>query len=281
MENVNYVVGIVYIMYDPLSQFYYIGSTSKTLQQRRSKHITSAKQKNDIIVYNIFNKIGWDNIKIEALTEISYNKKQELLQLEQQYISSCINDEKCLNSMNSWCALDKKEYIKLYYKTNKDKICEMKKKYYLENRHNIIEKVKNYYSANKEIILNYHKKYLEIYKGKIHEYKKVYREKNKEKIREDMKKYKEENIDHLKEYLKQYYINNRDKHIQYQKEYYVENKENIITKRSNYYNKNKNIISERCKIKILCCCGSEVRKCDIKKHERTKKHLHFTSSNST
>jgi len=41
------------------------------------------------------------------------------------------------------------------------------------------------------------------------------------------------------------------------------------------YIKNKDKISEKCKIKMHCVCGSEFRIVDKSSHNRTKKHISY------
>ena len=45
-----------------------------------------------------------------------------------------------------------------------------------------------------------------------------------------------------------------------------------------YREKNKEKINEKGKEKITCDCGSEVRKKDIRRHEKTKKHIAYMES---
>jgi len=61
----------------------------------------------------------------------------------------------------------------------------------------------------------------------------------------------------------EYYQEYHQKNKEYSKEYYEQNKYKI---------KNKN------KEKTTCCCGSICRISDIKKHERTNKHIEFVKT---
>lgn len=106
-----------------------------------------------------------------------------------------------------------------------------------------------------------------INKNSILDIKRIYRinyyKKHKEKIRDNGKKYREENKEIISERRKTY----RDK-----------NKETIKSQRKQFWDKNKDRINEARTLKIVCECGSEVRKSDIKRHQRTKKHLTHISS---
>jgi group I intron endonuclease len=75
--------------------------------------------------------------------------------------------------------------------------------------------------------------------------------------------YREENKEKYEEYYKIYRSTNNDKIKEYKKEYYVNNKEEVIEKR---------------KEEITCECGSTFRKCDISRHNKTKKHQDFIAN---
>tara|TARA_R100000951_G_C2640034_1_gene180617 strand:- start:1318 stop:1911 length:594 start_codon:yes stop_codon:yes gene_type:complete len=92
-----------------------------------------------------------------------------------------------------------------------------------------------------------------------------------------------------KEYLREYYGKNKEIMNAKQREYYEKNKETISTKQREYheenkeiinakhreyYEKNKEVISEIRNEKIVCeFCGCEVRKYNLKRHQRSKKCL--------
>lgn len=89
--------------------------------------------------------------------------------------------------------------------------------------------------------------------------KKEYYEKNKVLISEKGKTYYENNKNKIKESNKEYCKNNKDKTKQLKK---------------NHYKKNKEQISEKNKEKIKCeVCNYFITKCNINRHEQTKKHL--------
>jgi len=79
--------------------------------------------------------------------------------------------------------------------------------------------------------------------------KKEWREDNKEQIKEYNKKYRENNKEQMKEYSKKYRENNKEQMKEYNKEYK--------------------------KQKIKCVCGSEHRKADTRRHQRTQKHIKY------
>lgn len=105
--------------------------------------------------------------------------------------------------VHSQCKLCCKEYLKEYYKDNKEKLKQGKKEYN-----------KKRYETNKEKIKEQHKEYRKNSKEKIKEYNKIYDKVNKEKLKE----YRKANKDKLKEYSKEWRKSNREKINKYHKE---------------------------------------------------------------
>lgn len=79
--------------------------------------------------------------------------------------------------------------------------------------------------------------------------------------------------------IKEYREKNREIINEYQNEYYEKNKEKINEKRKKdykkYYEKNKEKINEKNKEKITCECGCKIRKSDLPRHKRSKKHINL------
>ena len=65
---------------------------------------------------------------------------------------------------------------------------------------------------------------------------------------------------------------------EYGKEYRQKNKEYRKEKNQEWYQANKAEILEQNKQKIECDCGSIVRRSDIARHKRTKKHSNYIAS---
>ena len=133
------------------------------------------------------------------------------------------------------------------------------KEYRENNKEIIAEKQKEWYENNKEIIAEKKKEWRENNK----EYNKEWRENNKEIIAEKHKEWRENNKEILAE-----------KH----KEYYENNKEILAEKHKEYYENNKEILAEKNKEKITCECGCLIRKRDLAKHKRTKKHIELMTT---
>ena len=79
---------------------------------------------------------------------------------------------------------------------------------------------------------------------------------------------------------KNYYEKNKDKMKEQMKEYRANNKDKIKDKMKEYRGKNKGKIKDKRKDKIECECGSIVRKNNLPRHKKSKKHLNFYFVNS-
>ena len=88
--------GIIYAILD--EEYFYIGSTTKSIEERINKHILESKTK-VIKLYKYINKVrgGWDNIIYICLEEIECTK-EELQSKEYEYITKYYNNF-CLNTI--------------------------------------------------------------------------------------------------------------------------------------------------------------------------------------
>jgi len=59
-------------------------------------------------VYNIFNELGCDNVKIELIEEYFLENHDQLLQEEDRVIQRYIHDDRCLNTNRAWTYLEKR-----------------------------------------------------------------------------------------------------------------------------------------------------------------------------
>jgi hypothetical protein len=127
---VNYRNSKVYKIWSTQGENIYIGSTTKQyLCQRMDKHRSNYKAFQNgkyhyISSFKLFEDYGLENCFVELLEAKECNSKDELSQLEGQYIRSlsCVN--KRIESRT------KKEYIE----DNKEHFVEYKKKYYIDNK---------------------------------------------------------------------------------------------------------------------------------------------------
>lgn len=109
--------GIIYAIVD--NGYFYIGSTTQSLEERMYSHINDSKRKLNKYskLYNYINNIrcGWENIIYIILEEVDYEKIEELKKKEYNYIKLHINDELCLNKISNI----KSEYMLYKRKYNK------------------------------------------------------------------------------------------------------------------------------------------------------------------
>jgi hypothetical protein len=80
-----------------------------------------------------------------------------------------------------------------------------------------------------------------------------------------------------------YYIEllTKIKELNKKKEYYEKNKDLINEKHKEYYENNKYLIKENNKETIICECGCEITKINLKRHLQSKKHLSFQTNISS
>jgi len=107
-----------------------------------------------------------------------------------------------------------------------------------------------------------------ITKEEIKQRDKQYRQDHKEEqhYKEIRKKYREEHATEIVTYAKEYYNKNKDQRIADAKQYYLENKEAIMKQRSQQH---------------TCACGCVIRKNDIARHLKTKKHAKHLAFKAT
>jgi hypothetical protein len=76
-----------------------------------------------------------------------------------------------------------------------------------------------------------------------------------------------------KERCKEYKQTNKDLILEYQKDYRQTNKDLILEYQKDYRQTNKEKISEQKKERIICECKCEIRRDNLSRHEKTKKHI--------
>jgi hypothetical protein len=77
---------------------------------------------------------------------------------------------------------------------------------------------------------------------------------------------------------KEYYQDNKEKIKEKIKEYQEVHKEKIKENKKDYYQNNKNEILKKQKEKIICECGSEIRKSDLKRHQQSATHIYLMTN---
>ena len=291
---VNYQNGKIYkIVSNTDDDICYVGSTTnKYLCQRMTKHKNNYKvwkngKTNNTSSYELFEKYGFENCRIELLELVPCNSRDELTKKEAEYIRAlnCVNKVLPDRTLKEWYKEyydENKEsliqYQKEYRIINEDKIKERTKIHYEENKSKFSEKAKEYRETNKDKISERRKKYYEENKSKISEKQKKRYEENKSKISERAKEYRKVNKSEISEKRKKRYEENKGEILKKQKKRYEENKSKISEKAKDYYEANKDTISEKGKQKYTCCCGSISTIVHKLRHEKTKKHMDFITS---
>ncbi len=74
---------------------------------------------------------------------------------------------------------------------------------------------------------------------------------------------------------KTYAAKNKEKLNQSKRNYYEQNKETLKLNNSIHYHENKQNINDRRNQVVICICGIQSTQCNLKRHEKTKKHIDF------
>ena len=170
--------------------------------------------------------------------------------LNKRLTNHICNYNKYLNGNKMYCS----SYEILKYDDYKIELIEL---YPCDNKNELHEKEQYYLTFYKDICVNKQKAYTGLTKI---EYNKERYQNNKDKIQE---------------YKKEYYQLNREKLLERNRKYKQDNKDKI----KQYYQNNKDKILEKNKEKITCACGSIVRKSDLSRHQKTKKHINYINNN--
>jgi len=169
--------------------------------------------------------------------------------------------------------------LKLYNKGEKSGYitsCEI-----LQYDDHYIELIKNFPCDCREELQKKEGKYIRKYKKKgrcvnrciAGRTKKQYNDDNKNIIKAKAKQYREKHKEKHNEMKKQYHKKNKEKIKEWSKQFRTVNQEKIKKEKAKYYEKNKTKINEQKKVKVTCECGGVVRKSDLARHRKTKKHL--------
>ena len=78
---------------------------------------------------------------------------------------------------------------------------------------------------------------------------------------------------------KQYREANKETITQYKKRWHETNRESVKVKQKQYRESNKEVLNEKKKEKITCECGTDYTRSHKARHENTKKHQSWLSSN--
>ncbi len=152
---VNYQNSKIYRLVCSETNQQYIGSTTRSLSQRKAghKHHTNSTYSKTFI-----------NPQIFLIKNCPCNSKEELHAIERTYIESldCINFRIPGRTPKEYQEANKekiKEKAIEYYQANKEKIKEKGIEYRISNQEKLKIRKKNYYEKNKEKVLEKVKKY--------------------------------------------------------------------------------------------------------------------------
>ena len=256
---IGYIYKISYIGDEDI-EINYVGSTTKTIGDRWSKHKNSYNRYlddkyNSMSIYSYFDKYGFDNFEISVIKEYEVVDREHLRAFEQLYINKikCVNSQCAFQPFPKYRNVDPIKQAE-YRANNKDK-----------------KKVtdKNYYEANKDIILAKHKEYRDEHKEELAEQKKVYRQLNDEKIKACKKEYHQANAEKICAKTRAYYAANREEQLKKKKEYAELNKEKISEQRKQYRETNKE--NQKSKAAAYYLANSEKIKARVAANKAAKK----------
>lgn len=150
MEN-KYQEGKIYKIVCNITGEIYIGSTTRTLEDRLKGHKTDK----DCVSRHIIER---GNYQINLIKDYPCNNLWELEEEEAKYIrnNKCINHKIPHRTKKQWNEENKehrKKYGKKYRENNKEFIKELSIKYREENKEKLNIKKKEYYENNKKNIL--------------------------------------------------------------------------------------------------------------------------------
>jgi len=168
-------VGRIYKIKSPNIDKVYIGSTSKTLEDRFKNHYRSYNSwlKGTSGRITSFDIIKEGHAYIELVEEHEMITRKDLERKEGETMKKTDN---CVNK-NVAGRTDKE-----YYDENKDKICKKVYEYRLKNKDKVLERCKEYYDENKQKICKRMNEYYDENKQKICKRVNEYYKKNKDKI---------------------------------------------------------------------------------------------------
>ena len=168
----DYTKGKIYQIVAP-NDSKYIGSTVQDLHNRFIRHKSSYNcwkrgKYHYFTCFDIFEKHGIENCKIELLEEFPCNSKKELETREGEIIkkTECVNKVIAARDSKEWMDENKErltEYWKNYYQINKEHYIERNKRHTKENKEYNRERSRLYREKNRERLIeqsraNYHKR---------------------------------------------------------------------------------------------------------------------------
>jgi predicted GIY-YIG superfamily endonuclease len=176
MADNKYLRGKIYKLVNEVDKEIYVGSTTQPLHKRYYEHKSAAinKKTQHFKVYQHFNNLGWDNVKIILVEAYPCQDRMELLRKEREHIDilkPSLNINLPTRTIYDWNK-DNPNYHREYYQQHKEEsIVPKKKQWYEQNKEAIIEKTRKYRSQNIETLNNKQKEYNQRNKDYIKQYK--------------------------------------------------------------------------------------------------------------
>jgi hypothetical protein len=161
MADYDYSEGKIYLIKfrnDP--SLVYVGSTKQLLNERFRFHKIDKGMSSYKYIHENCDG-NWNDWYIELYEDYPCLNRKELEKREGEITLKFKNDSnyKCINERIA--GRTKKEYQKIYYENNHEKILEKQKVYCEENKEKRNEIQKIYYESNREKLLQKYKKYYE------------------------------------------------------------------------------------------------------------------------
>jgi group I intron endonuclease len=122
----KYGDGKIYLLRNSIDEKIYVGSTTRSLRQRRAEHEHKAKLSLTRIVYAHLNPIGWSNVTIELIEDFPCNNRDELQDREKHWIQQ---RKAALNTVST-ARTTKYPAQARYYKTHREEVRAGMKKHY-------------------------------------------------------------------------------------------------------------------------------------------------------
>ena len=203
MDKINYQNGKVYKIWSPMSEEFYVGSSTQPLHKRLHQHRNACNNKSlwNMKLYQLMREIGKDNFFIELVEEYPCNEKSELCKREGQIIRELkptLNFRIAGRTTDEYYE-DTKEHqqqrSREYWLKHREVLSEKKRNKYIDQKEEIKQRCRQYYMDNRAIVLAACKQYYINNKEKRQEQDKIYKDNNKEQIA----KYREENKDKFRE----------------------------------------------------------------------------------
>ena len=261
----DYSKGKIYKILNNIDDEIYVGSTTETLGQRMAKHRHSIKAKPQYNLYNHMHELGVENFYIELIENYPCNDVYELRAREGHVIRQIgtLNKRIAGRTYKEWYD-DNTEVVsqkrKEHRQNNLDDVRARDREYRQQNIERERERDRNKYANNEE------------YREKVKQSTKKWKQQYPEYVKEQAKQWTENNKEYKAQLDKKYREAHKEQLRDKQKKWCEENRERVKETAKQYREEHKEELAEKLKIKLICECGRELRKSDLKRHLKTNIH---------